>query len=175
MNVSIRGLLKLFILAEAIDNPQSPSISGKSITNTISQITNGKWKPSPGALYPILQSMEREGLLRHLSLRKKEGRGRREIHYAITKKGRREFFRLKKRGIEASQNALSTFAPVVMRIHSASLPKKDRTTVHEFSKLMARMREFMLLSPSKKRMRIFKSVLPCMRNLVEKMEVASNS
>ena len=52
-------------------------MSGKEIINRASLQSSGKWKPSPGLIYPILGRLLQEGLI------KEDGDGR----YKITSKG----------------------------------------------------------------------------------------
>lgn len=52
-------------------------MSGKEIINRASLQSSGKWKPSPGLIYPILGRLLQEGLI------EEEGDGR----YKITSKG----------------------------------------------------------------------------------------
>lgn len=37
--------------------------------NTIEEMSQGWWKPSPGSIYPLLQDLEREGLVRKVNER----------------------------------------------------------------------------------------------------------
>ena len=35
--------------------------------NTIEEMSQGWWKPSPGSIYPLLQDLEKEGLIRKVN------------------------------------------------------------------------------------------------------------
>jgi DNA-binding PadR family transcriptional regulator len=68
-----RGFSRYYILNLLKEEP----MSGKAIINKASLQSSGKWKPSPGLIYPILGRLLQEGLI------KEEGDGR----YRITPKG----------------------------------------------------------------------------------------
>lgn len=68
-----RGFSRYYILNLLKDQP----MSGKEIINKASLQSSGKWKPSPGLIYPILGRLLQEGLI------KEDGDGR----YKITPKG----------------------------------------------------------------------------------------
>jgi DNA-binding PadR family transcriptional regulator len=38
--------------------------NGVEIMNSIEQMTQGWWRPSPGSLYPMLETLENEGLIK---------------------------------------------------------------------------------------------------------------
>jgi len=69
-----RGFSRYFIL-EALKKKPS---TGKEIINVAINESGGKWKPSPGLIYPLLGRLLDEGLIDET----KDGR------YQITKKGR---------------------------------------------------------------------------------------
>jgi DNA-binding PadR family transcriptional regulator len=52
-----RGLLRFLVLNFLSDKP----MSGTEIVTKISQETGGKWKPSPGSIYPLLSGLEEQG------------------------------------------------------------------------------------------------------------------
>lgn len=56
-------------------------LNGYQVIQTISERTQGAWKPSPGSVYPTIQQLEDEGLLET-----REVEGRRELH--LTPEGR---------------------------------------------------------------------------------------
>ena len=58
-------------------------MTGAQIMREIEKVTQGIWRPSPGAVYPALDKMESEGLI---TVSKVE---RSQRYYAITEKGRR--------------------------------------------------------------------------------------
>jgi len=74
------GITKLLILKLLHDGPKS----GYDIVKEIENITQGLWKPSPGGIYPILASLEENGLIKS-----EETQGKRIYH--ITEKGKEKF------------------------------------------------------------------------------------
>lgn len=55
-----RGDIRIAILALLTENPQH----GYQMIQQISERTNGLWRPSPGSIYPALQQLFAEGLVR---------------------------------------------------------------------------------------------------------------
>ncbi|BCS93080.1 PadR family transcriptional regulator [Metallosphaera javensis (ex Sakai et al. 2022)] len=58
-------------------------MTGAQIMREIERVTQGIWRPSPGAVYPALDKMESEGLI---AVTRNEKSQR---YYAITERGRR--------------------------------------------------------------------------------------
>ena len=54
-----RGLLKFIVLKFLSEKP----ISGVEIVERINQETKGKWKPSPGSIYPLLSWLHQKGFI----------------------------------------------------------------------------------------------------------------
>jgi DNA-binding PadR family transcriptional regulator len=71
------GFLKLAILRLVAERP----IHGYALIKEIERITSEDWKPSPGSIYPALQSLVKNGLITSVA------DGRRRI-YEITPTGR---------------------------------------------------------------------------------------
>lgn len=69
-----RGFSRYFILELLTTKPYT----GKEIIDAATQQSDGKWKPSPGLIYPLLGRLLDEGLIEEA----KDGK------YQITKKGR---------------------------------------------------------------------------------------
>jgi DNA-binding PadR family transcriptional regulator len=68
-----RGFSRQYILSLL----REQSMTGKQIIDRATLQSDGKWKPSPGLIYPLLGRLREEGLI----IEDKEGR------YTITKKG----------------------------------------------------------------------------------------
>ncbi|MFH0972032.1 MAG: PadR family transcriptional regulator [Candidatus Micrarchaeota archaeon] len=106
----IRGMLELFVLVEC----KNKHSSGKDIVDAAVRLSDGGWKPSAGSIYPLLQKMEKECLIK-ASLRKQE-KGRREITYVITPKGTHEL-EIGKENLEKTTNSMMmAINPILMRI-----------------------------------------------------------
>ncbi|MHC1589154.1 MAG: PadR family transcriptional regulator [Methermicoccaceae archaeon] len=72
-----KGLLK-FVVMRIID--EKPT-HGYEIIKQINTLTDGRWMPSPGSIYPILSLLESKGYLSsHMD-------GKRKV-YSLTKKGK---------------------------------------------------------------------------------------
>lgn len=56
-----RNPLRVLVLTLLRNKP----MSGIEIINQVETITGGLWRPSPGAVYPLLHDLEREGLVKH--------------------------------------------------------------------------------------------------------------
>lgn len=80
----IHGLLPIFILKLISERGE---MYGYEIINEIQKKT-GCWKPSPGTIYPLLERMEKKGLI------KKCGNGKKKIKYKITKKGKAKILKI---------------------------------------------------------------------------------
>jgi DNA-binding PadR family transcriptional regulator len=55
-----RGAIRTAILAVLVDQP----MHGYEIMNQLSERSGGRWRPSPGSVYPTLQQLEDEDLVR---------------------------------------------------------------------------------------------------------------
>lgn len=88
-----RGDLRFLILNSVASKPKH----GYQIITSISKKFEGLYRPSPGAVYPTLQSLEEEGLIKS----REEG-GKKT--YALTKRGKAYFKKKKKRVEEIYSN-----------------------------------------------------------------------
>ena len=78
-----RGLLRFLVLKFLAERP----ISGSEIVGKITRETGGKWKPSPGSIYPLLAGLQEKGFTQE-SLSVENGMK----HYSLTNSGK-EFFK----------------------------------------------------------------------------------
>ncbi|PFG17546.1 PadR family transcriptional regulator [Propionicimonas paludicola] len=74
-------LLVLHLLAQA-------DLYGYQLIKALEQISSGAFRFSEGSLYPVLHTLDRDGML-HAYWRQAES-GRQRKYYAITDRGRRE-------------------------------------------------------------------------------------
>jgi len=157
MKIFAKGLLRLFILCES----EKP-VSGKMITERIAGLTNGKWKPSPGAIYPLLRKMEREGLIKaELS----EAEGRREITYMVTTHGRKHLAEGRRRVMQRGDMG-AFFIPLITKI----LYNFDDTEIDELSKQFERFNKFrqeFIKLPEKKRKESFNKICALFEKLMQ--------
>lgn len=77
-----RGFLRLYMLSLLSRQPET----GYSIMRTISEKSDGAWRPGAGTVYPLLRGMAKDGLVKRLGSKEKEAR----IAYSLTEKGRLE-------------------------------------------------------------------------------------
>ena len=77
-----RGLLRFLVLKMLSEKP----MAGTEIVEEIEAQTNGRWKPSPGSIYPLMAWMLKEGFTRELP-KNSEGLKR----YSFTQGGRKFF------------------------------------------------------------------------------------
>jgi len=157
MKIFAKGLLELFILCEA----EKP-VSGKKITERIVSLTSGKWKPSPGAIYPLLRKIEDEGLIKpELS----EGEGRREITYLITAHGRKHLAEGRRRVMQRGDMG-ALFIPLITKI----LYNFDDTEIDELSKQFEKLNKFrqeFIKFPEKKRKESFNKICALFEKLMQ--------
>ena len=83
---SLRNII-LRILAER------PS-HGYDIIKKIEEITDGRWRPAAGTIYPLLETMKEEGLIEVISIEKGGVRGGKRVIYGLTKKGWEELAKI---------------------------------------------------------------------------------
>ena len=78
-----RGLLRFLVLRFLAEGP----VSGAEIVGKITRETGGKWKPSPGSIYPLLAGLQEKGFTQETS---PDESGMK--HYSLTDSGK-EFFK----------------------------------------------------------------------------------
>jgi DNA-binding PadR family transcriptional regulator len=86
-----RGLLRFYILRLLTKKP----MKGYEVIREIEDRTDGVWKPGPGSIYPMLESMKREGLIHSAQHTKREANHRRGTSLQITEKGKQELNRFR--------------------------------------------------------------------------------
>jgi len=157
MKIFAKGLLKLFILREA----EKP-VSGKMITERIANLTSNNWKPSPGAIYPLLRKTEKEGLIKaELS----ETEGRREITYIITNHGRKHLVEGRERVMKMGDMG-TIFLPLVAKI----IHNFDDNEIKELSEQFEsfnKLREKFLKLPEKRRKETFLNICSIFEKLLQ--------
>ncbi len=88
------ALLKGVILACIIE---AGRIHGYEVYKNIVKLTKGKWSPSIGTIYKVLNELAEQGLLERIEERK----GQKTIaYYQITRKGIQEYLNLVKKCLE---------------------------------------------------------------------------
>jgi DNA-binding PadR family transcriptional regulator len=104
---NVRGLL----LAALLDGPAH----GYELMRRLEEQAGGRWRPSPGSVYPLLQLLEDEGLVRGI-----DQEGRRV--YELTGPGRAQADQSRLRDLAAGPGAAAhlDLRAEVQRLHSAA-------------------------------------------------------
>jgi DNA-binding PadR family transcriptional regulator len=84
-----RGLLRFYAMLSISQKPKS----GYDLMKEIEFKTEGAWRPGPGAVYPVLQKLAKDGLI---SVRKKSGSGPIQVVYETTPAGLENISKVKK-------------------------------------------------------------------------------
>jgi DNA-binding PadR family transcriptional regulator len=150
MTVLVKGVLGLFILAEA-----KHGVSGKALVERITKLTDGCWKPSFGSVYPLIEKMEREGLI---SEKKTPGKGK---IYVLTAKGRKELQKRREKVMKESEEMGRTIFPLIMHaVHDFDESEIEDLKKHfgEFNKI----RMGLLKVPVERRKQLVKKIIEFM-------------
>ncbi len=99
-----RGILSLYILNSLFSSPKS----GYEIINEIKDKTKGKWIPSKGSVYPLLNHLKEEGLISIKSIDK-----RAKKNFKLTGKGKRLLLKIKKDDFE---DKIFVFKEIILEI-----------------------------------------------------------
>lgn len=99
-----KGFLRYQVLKLLAEKPHS----GKEIMDKIQQLTEGKWTPSPGSIYPLLALLEDYGYIQQLP---KDETGRKP--YQITEEGKKFLQEQEKQREEYNQNSIGLFTPFI--------------------------------------------------------------
>jgi DNA-binding PadR family transcriptional regulator len=141
MRFFMKGFAQMFILAETSEKPTS----GKEMMDAISSITDGMWCPSPGAAYPLLRKMEKEGLIRCML---EPGGGRRQILYSATPLGKKQLEGHRRHIAQKSERMFRLMMPLMLRILHRRKVDTSRKLA-ELSDLIMWNRTHMLSLPDK--------------------------
>ena len=95
VKVGRMGMLRAYLMKSFSEGRKS----GYDVIREIGAKTGGRWKPSKGALYPLLGEMEAKGIIRVVE---KGARGMKK--YALTERGRKAFKEFKERMIHIGQH-----------------------------------------------------------------------
>ncbi len=140
MGFFIKGFLEAYMLSETSNKPTS----GKEIMDSISNVTEDEWNPSPGAIYPILRKMETDSLIES---KLDSEKGRRKILYVATKKGKVKFRKFKNHFLKHSSEKMKLMLPLIIRITHPSLHERVSAKTMELSKLFVQERTRLMSLP----------------------------
>jgi DNA-binding PadR family transcriptional regulator len=138
-------MLEMCVLGRAAKAP----VSGKQIVDEIVSLTDGRWKPSPGSVYPILRRLEKDGLIR-ARLKSREG-GRREIEYEITEAGRAKFDSARKFYAMCISEQMKCMLPVVLEYFVMFDDTEIKEMVIKTNDFISSIRSRLMEAPTKER------------------------
>lgn len=104
-----RGLITIYILHSLAKGPKS----GYDLLREMSEKTGGAWLPSKGRVYPLLKSLEEEGLIRVLKVEKRS-----KNIFEITDEGEKALRKIRNRRSE-SRERLYLFKDLLMEVFGA--------------------------------------------------------
>lgn len=105
-HVAPRGFLHFYALLSIAKKP----MRGYDLMKEVEFKTDGTWRPGPGAVYPVLRKLTREG---YIAARKKSGGGPAQVLYEITPVGRRGVAEAK-RAMSSSSQRLRTMSSLFL-------------------------------------------------------------
>lgn len=94
-----RGLLGFLVLVSLVEG----DAHGYEIMKRVEKITAGYWRPAPGSLYPVIDSLEKEGLIECYIV---EHRGKQRRICKLTNDGYKALIDLLKRKIRVYVSVL---------------------------------------------------------------------
>ena len=105
-HVAPRGLLHFYALLSIARKP----MRGYDLMKEVEFKTEGAWRPGPGAVYPVLRKLAREG---YIAARKKSADAPAQVLYEITPAGRRNVTQAK-RAMGSSSQRLRTMSSLFL-------------------------------------------------------------
>lgn len=94
-----RGLLGFLVLVSLVEG----DAHGYEVMKRVERITAGYWRPAPGSLYPVIDSLEKEGLIECYVV---EHRGKQRRMCKLTDEGYKVLVDLLKRKIKVYASVL---------------------------------------------------------------------
>jgi DNA-binding PadR family transcriptional regulator len=158
------GLLEALVLTECSDSPSS----GKEIRERIEWMTSGKWIPSPGTVYPAMESLCKKGFLKKEigkkgSGRVREGIGAKEIRYSTTASGAKRLRELREEMKHEFEDNAVLVVPLLLRA-TRGYSVVEAAEMRDHMKVFVDAREKFLHMPPKARnsfVRIVKRICSC--------------
>jgi DNA-binding PadR family transcriptional regulator len=111
-----RGLLR-HIIPRLL---KSRDMTGTEIMQSLHELTDGEWNPSPGTIYPLLSSLEESGIIKTV---KQEGRSK---TYSLTEEGREHMVMI----IKKRKGAVGHKTRLGPRIWEKLLDSSERVQFH---------------------------------------------
>jgi DNA-binding PadR family transcriptional regulator len=119
-----RGLLRFIVLKFLAER----SMSGVEIVEKIAQETKGKWKPSPGSIYPLLSGLQQRGFTVESS---KNESGMKQ--YTLTEEGRKSYREQVKLGQEFMEK-MRCLVPIFIEGFQTEIDDKNLFAIKESAK-----------------------------------------
>ncbi|VVB67079.1 Transcriptional regulator PadR-like family protein [Candidatus Norongarragalina meridionalis] len=141
----IKGMLELITLVELKRSPHS----GKDLAGDFVFLTNGKWRVSPGTLYPALRAMESKGYIRPAL--SKGIKGRREIIYEITPAGLKRLEKERAEVLGHMRNMLRMMAPLMLRLMHEFSDEEIRDIMKDLEELDSLQEAIFRMPPERRR------------------------
>jgi len=116
---------KGFIRYHVLESLGEKSMSGSEIMNEIERRTNGRWKPSPGSIYPLLAWLQDNGYVKELPT-DQNGLKR----YQLTENGQKLLEEQRKIGMKFRKEA-KFFAPPFLGALWFRIPPEKTVEVRE--------------------------------------------
>ena len=116
-----KGFLRYHVLESLGEKP----MSGSEIINEIKKRTNGRWKPSPGSIYPLLAWLQDSGYINELPI-DQNGLKR----YQLTENGKKLLEEQRKIGVKFRKEA-RFFAPPFLGALWFRIPPEKTVEVRE--------------------------------------------
>jgi len=151
-----KGVLKPYILSAARHHP----VSGMDIIHNLDTLTTGRWKPSPGSVYPIFKAFEKQGLL------KKATKGKKEVKYVITKKGLKVFEVDREECFTQVMQNKDTLMPVVYSMMGEEEDKELEQAWSKLSNISSKEMNRLLSLPPKERAKARRKLIITVSKLI---------
>lgn len=117
MGKKIPGRVLKYLVLEACE--EGPTY-GYEIVSRIEDLTEGHWSPSYGTIYPLIQRLEKEGLVRSLSDEEAEEQGLEtgdRKYFAITEKGHKKFAEVSEEKKDSFEDLILGYLKVYEHVH----------------------------------------------------------
>ena len=145
VRVFVKGFLEAFVLYAPV--------TGMAICQTIDSLTNGRWRPSPGTIYPALARLEKKGLIRAA-----KAKNRKEKQYVTTAAGQAELEAKRREVLLEVEETMQTLSPIFSRVvHEFDDEKSAHVASHMKKWMEFRMK--VLALPAAKRQKVMDDLL----------------
>jgi len=141
VRVFVKGFLEAFVLYECSRSPKT----GMAICQTVETLTNGKWRPSPGTIYPALARLEKTGLIKAAKSKNKK-----EKQYSTTSAGQAELKIRKKEVLLEVEEVMQTLSPIFARVVHELDDEKSAHIAGHMKKWMEFRLKVLALPPAKR-------------------------